>query len=655
MAEQKKETLLLDLDSAEFIKKMLHARGQLEGLGDADNLSGLIKGLTTATKVIGVVGTAALAAKTAFDWTVEGESIRAINYQFENLTKNAGIATEELKEGLKKAADGLVDDTELLKSANKAIVQMGTSAKKLPDVFELARKATAGFGGNLMENFENINRAIATGQTRFLKSIGLTVDADKAYKDYAKSIGRAVSTLTEQEKRQATLNAVIEQGQRAYKGIDVDITKTANTWQQLKTTVSEIGEVLILFFEKTAGPTIRNLLEWMSQFAKSFKTNVTAAFGEGTEQINAKIEVTKGQITSLTNMMLEAKAGSVEETSLMKQITAAQERLKKLRAALQETKGEAEGLGEKGGTGKGAEDDKEAKERNEKIQAQESAYQKNLLQLRQQRLDAQQNIATNEEQAERVHYEQMGLIASEYQQKRDEIDLKEQQGIITKQQHDAMIEELEGAHVAKMAQMENDLADKKIAAMERVDQSRANADTKLATGMKAASAKAAKEWSGMGKVGERAFNVLAKRAGDAFIAMGEGSQDAGEAMRGFMLGSIADIAEAEGRMLLASVLVNPAHGAAGAALLVLAGILRSQAKSSKSIGGGGEGGGGAAEPSSATPFEEKPDQAEKLQKKTMTVNFMGDYLETQETQTRLLDLLRQGSDATDFRYNKIGV
>jgi len=392
----------------------------------------------------------------------------------------------------------------------------------------------------------------------------------------------------------------------------------------------------------------------MGHFAKQFKTNVTAAFGEGTEQMNAKIEVTKKQIESLNVMMLQAVPGSSEETTLIKQINAAQKRLQKLRADLNAAQGEAKGLatGGEGGTGDSAEE----KEKREKSRLQESAFQKDLLRMRQERLTKQQEMSTSEQEAERIHYEQMGLIAEQYQQKRGEIILKEQEGVLTKQQANQQIQELERIHVEEMARMREDLSDKQIAAMQRVDKSQADSNTKLSTGMKAASAQAAKEWGGMGKVGERAFKTLSNRAADAFIAMGEGSQDAGEAMRGFMLGSIADIAEAEGRMLLASVLVNPAHGAAGAALLVLAGILRSQAKSSKSIGGGGEGGGGGSiEPSAASSLEEKPDQAEKLQRKAVNIQFMGDYLETQETQTRLLDILRQGSDATDFRYNKIGV
>lgn len=647
MADEKKQTLLLDLDSAEFIKKMLHARGQLKDLGEADNLSGLINGLTSATKILGVVGIAALAAKTALDLTIEGESIRAINYQFENLAKNAGLAGDELKEGLKKAADGLVDDTDLLKSANKAIVQLGVSAAKLPEVMELSRKATAGFGGDLMENFENINRAIATGQTRFLKSIGLTIDADKAYKNYAKSVGQAVSTLSDAQKQQAVLNEVIKKGQTAYAGIDTDITKTANTWKQLKVTMSEISETFVLFFEKTMGERVRHGLEKLANTAKGTGVWIKSIFGEGDEKVEARAQVLEGRISDVNKRLAEFNKAP---GAWGPEIKFAQEQLARLKAELEEvnkTRKKSEEI-VSGETNK----PKLAPPDYEKIKEQESKFQKELLKMKQDRYQKDQELATSEEEAERIHYERMALEAQEYQNK---LTLIEQNSSLTPDQKNVMVEELGRQHADKMIQMEEDLADKKIAAMERVDKSRASSDQKFMTGMKATSAKAAKEWGGMGKVGERAFTTLSKRAGDAFIAMGEGSQDAGEAMRGFMLGSIADIAEAEGRMLLASVLVNPAHGAAGAALLVLAGMLRSQAKSSKSIGGG-ESGGGGTEASTASSLEPtKPDQAEKLQKKTMTVNFMGDYLETEATQTRLLELIRQGSDATDFRYNKIGV
>ena len=161
MASEKETKFKLSLDNKEFIESALHSKESIMSLGEAKNLTGLVEGLTKVGVTLGVVGVAAWGIKTAFETVFEGEEIRQINKEFDVLTEKAGIATDSLKEGLVKAAGGLVDDTELLKAANKAIIEMGNSAQRLPEVMELARKSTAVFGGDLAQNFETMNQAIA--------------------------------------------------------------------------------------------------------------------------------------------------------------------------------------------------------------------------------------------------------------------------------------------------------------------------------------------------------------------------------------------------------------------------------------------------------------------------------------------------------------
>lgn len=652
MANETKETLKLDLDNAQFIKDILETKGLVVGAFDVKNMEGMLQGLKSASMLLGAVGIAALAAKTALDLTVEGEQIRQINYQFENLTKNAGIATDTLKDGLIDVADGLVDDTDLLKSANKAIVQMGKNAEKLPQLFELSRKATAGFGGDLMQNFEDINRAIATGQTRFLKQIGLSVDAEKAMKNYALSVGKTVKSLTDQERQQAILNEVLAKGEKNFKGINTGITEAGNTWQQLKVTVGQLNELFILFFEKTIGPGVRTALGLLRDFAIATKNALEV--GSGTVAQETEKELKRWQEIKKTFQagFAEAPQGSEKEAFFTKQIDMADKKVTELKAKLAGIKGE------KAEAPVALDASEQEKEARDKSREQESQFQKDLLRMRNERVRAQEESAMSEEQAEAAHYERVGLMAQEYQQKRDEIELQySEKGMITKQQRDQMIEELEMTHAAKMAQINEDLEQKKIDAYERGAKRATGAMEQIGMGMTLASMKAQKEWGNMAKVGERSFNTLAKKGGDAFIAMGEGAQDGGDIMKGFMFGALAEIAEAEGRFMLASAIINPARGAAGAALLVLAGVFRGMAKSAKSIGGS-EGAGGAGStpgPSySAGSVEEKPDE-ERLQKKAVNVNFNGDIFETDQTKQRIMEMMREFSDATDYRYNQIGV
>src|SRR5690606_25866202 len=100
------------------------------------------------------------------------------------------------------------------------------------------------------------------------------------------------------------------------------------------------------------------------------------------------------------------------------------------------------------------------------------------------------------------------------------------------------------------------------------------------------SRKAAKDFSDLNKTGTIVFNAIGNNAVRAFKAMGDGSQTAAEAIRGAVLGAVADTAEAKGtEMMLAGIWPpNPAAIAGGGALIALSSALRAQGGAS--TGGG---------------------------------------------------------------------
>ena len=121
-----------------------------------------------------------------------------------------------------------------------------------------------------------------------------------------------------------------------------------------------------------------------------------------------------------------------------------------------------------------------------------------------------------------------------------------------------------------------------------------------------------------------------------------------------MLNSLADIAEAQGDLLLASALVNPLNAAAGAALLVLSGVLRGAAGSAGSSSGvGSSSGGGGGVATSATDSGLTTQPALSTPSKAVTIQVQGNYFETDATKRTLMDMIRSETDATDFKYTQI--
>lgn len=310
--EDDKIGAVFDLDTKESLEKILELKGGIESLGDAKNTEGLLEGLTKVGGAVAAIGVAAFALKTTFDTVFEAENIKQINNQFELLTRNSGLATDTLKAGLIEAAHGLVDDTDLMRAANRAIVEMGSSAEKLPELMDLARKSTAVFGGDAITRFEELNQAIASGSQRALKHMGIMVDVDRAYRDYAASIGVASGELNDAGKRQALLNAVLIKGQDAFKGVDENIKEATNTWQQLKVTLSEVKEVFVLAFDKVMGPSVTGWLKSLQGWAGHFKDIFQAKFGEGVDAAVAKSKLLSTEIMDLQGQLIDVdQAGQV--------------------------------------------------------------------------------------------------------------------------------------------------------------------------------------------------------------------------------------------------------------------------------------------------------------------------------------------------------
>lgn len=668
MGSDDKQTFKLDLDSADFIKKSIEAKESISKIGESGGMEGLIKNLSSTSLLLGMVGAAAFSLKETFELVFEGENIRAVNKQFEMLGESAGIATGALREGLKEAAGGLEDETELLKSANKAMIEMGQNASRLPETLALARKATAIFGGELTQNFESINEAISTGHTRQLRHLGLIVDANKAYIEYAKSIGTTVGALSEEGKQHALMEAVLQKGQDRFKGIDADSKQVTVTFKQLGVIIEELREKFAATFEKTVGPMVKNVLDYVKLGLEKVSV-ATSAWGEN-------LDVTKAQVENLTETLFEynkrikelaaqQKEGpsfwdkltgttpeDIEATKkkLQEKATAVQAEINGLKNKMDQQSGEAEGP-----KIVGPEVDQSKKE---KQLEQQAKFEKDLVAIKSQRINDEMKNAESIDEVDKLHNE-LNLVEEEKNQSAiQEIKARYAHGEITAAQENQLIEENNLDHIEKMQSMEDNLDKQRLAALDNYLQRSNDTSEGIARGFSVGGQKAVIALNDFGARGQRVFNTVSNNAAKAFIQMGEGTKTAGEAMKGFMFASIADIAEAEGKLLLAKGIgtANPASIAAGGALLALSGLLRAQSgggSSSAGGGGGGAAGPGGGEAANTSITGNKPDGAQ-LEHKTVTLAVGGNFFETEQTKQSVMEMIRQATDATDFKYTQIG-
>lgn len=203
------------------------------------------------------------------------------------------------------------------------------------------------------------------------------------------------------------------------------------------------------------------------------------------------------------------------------------------------------------------------------------------------------------------------------------------------------------------------------------------------------------------------FTMLGELAGGAMMGIAMTTEEAAKKMLGYMLGVIGDIAIQFGTLLILQAFEFPWKAAIGAALLTFGGVMKGLSGGLSKTSASAPGISGGSSTGSATSFnsgaykdredDKKNREAERqeeierkrrereedrLQKeaerraaqeekdrlmaaremeryqmstgKSVSVQIHGNYFETEQTKTRLMDIIRQASDSQDFNLVSVG-
>src|SRR5580693_10796520 len=127
---------------------------------------------------------------------------------------------------------------------------------KSTDLARVAQDAAVISGRNSTEVLADLTHGITTQNSQVLRNAGLNVQAGQAVDKYAKSIGKATKDLTDAERSQAVLNAVLESGKTvagAYAEAMTEPGKVLRSFPRLVDDIKlSVGEGLVQAF----GPLI---------------------------------------------------------------------------------------------------------------------------------------------------------------------------------------------------------------------------------------------------------------------------------------------------------------------------------------------------------------------------------------------------------------
>lgn len=691
MADDNEVKFLLDLDISEFADGAATAQGMISQIGNPENLSGLLDTLGQVGLALGTAAVAAAAFTAAIDLSEEAENLQRVQQEFDNLTASAGISARELQEGLEKSSAGLIDTNTLLQDANQAIVKMGASASQLPAIMDVARQATAVFGGDLNTNFNNIANAIGNGNTRMLKQYGIVVDSTKAVKDFADANGLAANEISEAGRRQAIMNAAMEQAQERFSGVSGSLGETQTSMQLLKTTFTEIKDIFVLTFEKTIGPGLHAFLQSVNEIASGAKTAFQAAFGEGAAQASAQLTQAQNKLQQLKGALIDLQQMSGER-GMWNKLTdpnilnfnlhgdkAAQ--IAQINAQISETSNLISTLTTKNTQAQAVDQQRLNTEKQsgqedmvnqQKRLANDAAFQAKKLAMDKVLATAEQKNIQSIPQLEAQINQQRLQIQQTYETQIAAIEKNES---LNRKQKDAL--ELIEAKTLDQQQMSlaRDLATLRQQLLNQYVANSTGAFNGIERAAQQMTLQAKAELQDFGKQGTEVMASFKSSSVDAFQTMGASiaqgvdvAQAATTAIEQLFLGMIGNIAIQDGtRIMLSGVWPpNPLALAGGAALIAFGGALKSLAGGSSSSTGAAvttspststssDGSGGyTSTANNPSPVPAAASQSNTPQR-IVNFNIAGSLFNTSTTQRQLMEMMRQETNATGFTYNTIGV
>ena len=218
--------------------------------------------------------------KSFIDASIENEPLQR---SFERLSESAWIASDEMLKAMQKASRWTVSNTKLMASANKAYsLWVVKNVEDMSTIMEIARVKGQAMWRTMEEALDDIVTWLWRWSVQILDNLWIVIKQTEAQEMYAKMLWKTVNELTEAEKKQALVNAVVAQWkQELAEAWDVQETmqeKLARVNAQRENMKNTIGDALIPVVDRlltAIQPIIEKVVSWIEQNPKLTATIMT--------------------------------------------------------------------------------------------------------------------------------------------------------------------------------------------------------------------------------------------------------------------------------------------------------------------------------------------------------------------------------------------
>ncbi|MCK4815668.1 hypothetical protein KA005_07860, partial [bacterium] len=200
-----------------------------------------------------VAGAGALGAGIGY-LAKEAAQLGPIEDSFKAIAKAGGESSEDLMDSFRKQSAGLISNTDLMKSYNKASSLVSNEfANTLPEAMQYLGRVSASTGEDMGYMMNSIVTGVGRMSPMILDNLGIQVDMTAATEAYALILGKSVDEMTKTEKQTGLMNQVMEKLKENTK----DMPDIRHPFKQLSVTMVNLKDKMA----KALGPAVLHLIQ----------------------------------------------------------------------------------------------------------------------------------------------------------------------------------------------------------------------------------------------------------------------------------------------------------------------------------------------------------------------------------------------------------
>ena len=306
MADERVRILLEAKDNASATINKVN--GSLSNMQpQASGLAGVFGKLTPVLGMAAGAFAAVGAASVALDFTRAGASAEALSESFDRMASAAGQSSEQMLSAMQQASSGTIANTDLILAANRAMsFGVANTGQEMASLIQLAMAQAAKMGISATQAFNDLVTGVGRLSPMILDNLGVTVSAEKAYADYAATLGKTAEQLNQTEQRQAFLNAMMAAAPNAAQEAGIAADSAAGSFARMDAAMANLSTSVGSFL---SGPG--------AEFVEFLTTVINATADPGsvikikTDDVATAIALT-GSLYSTTEQAATAAATKIQ-------------------------------------------------------------------------------------------------------------------------------------------------------------------------------------------------------------------------------------------------------------------------------------------------------------------------------------------------------